>query len=723
MIKADKTVRTTCPYCGVGCQMNLSVKDGFIYKVEAPFDAAPNYGMLCVKGRYGADYVKHPGRVKTPLIRANREEGRSAKPVWREASWDEALDLVADELTRIAKEYGGDAIASYASAKATNEDNYLFQKVMRALFKTNNVDHCARLCHAGSVTGLQLSIGSSAMSNSIAEMENLEAFIVTGSNTTETHPVIANFLKRAARKNGAKLIVIDPRRIELVNFATLWLRQNPGTDVALFQAMAHVIVREELYDPDFIAQRTEGFADYVESLEEYTPEWAEEVSGVPAEDIRAAARIYAQAERASIYWGMGISQSTHGTDNTLSLVNLALMCGHVGKAGTGLNPLRGQNNVQGCSDSGGLPNVFTAYQRVDDKKIKKQFEKFWGTPLNPDPGLTATEMVDGALTGAIRGMFVMGEDPMMSEPNLEHARHALEQLEFLVCQDIFINETGKMADVILPATSFAEKEGTFTNTDRRVQRCRMAVPPVGQSRPDWEILSDLGRRIERRLGLKLSAGFNYQHPREIWEEMRRLTPDFWGIDYDRLEREGGVHWPCPSFDHPGTPYLFADSFPRGKGKFWEVSYGATSEQPDEEYPYNLTTGRVLYHWSGSAMTGRSRLKDIFPEAVCEIHPDDAQELGLVTGDWVNVSSRRGTITLRVLVTGRSPRGTVFVPFHFVEAAANLLTLDRLDERAMIPDYKNTAVKIAKTTLPEGWDEGYQQPLFERGAIKDPVQIY
>ncbi len=721
MITPDRIVHTTCPYCGVGCQMSLHVKDDFIYRVSAPFDAAPNFGMLCVKGRFGTDYVKHPGRVKKPLIRQNREAGRSEKPVWREAAWEEALDYVADELVRVKNSHGGDAIASYASAKATNEDNYVYQKLMRALMSTNNVDHCARLCHAGSVTGLQLSIGSSAMSNSIAEMENLEAFIVTGSNTTETHPVISNFLKRAVRKNGAKLIVVDPRRVEMTDFATLYLQQNPGTDVAVFQAMAHVVVKEGLYDPEFIKERTEGFEDYIESLEEYTPEWAEQVSGVPAESIREAALIYANAERASIYWGMGISQSTHGTDNTLSLVNLALMCGHVGKAGTGLNPLRGQNNVQGCSDSGGLPNVFTAYQRVDDPEVKTLFEQAWGVQLNPEPGLTATEMVDGAYAGSVRAMFVLGENPMMSEPNQNHARHALEKLEFLVCQDIFINETGELADVILPATSFAEKDGTFTNTDRHIQRCRAAVPPVGESRADWDILSDIGRRVEARLGIR--AGFDYASPEEIWEEMRRVTRDFWGITYERIEREGGVHWPCPSADHPGTPFLFAEEFPRGKGKFWEVGYGTESELPDEEYPYNLSTGRVLYHWSGSTMTGRSSLEDIYPEATCEIHPQDAAELGIETGVWIEITSRRGAIKMRALVTGRSPRGTVFVPFHFAEAAANLLTLDRIDSRAKIPDYKNTAVRLEKTTAPEGWDEGYQVPLLDRGAIKDPLQVH
>ncbi len=617
----------------------------------------------------------------------------------------------------------GNVIAAYASAKATNEDTYIFQKFIRALLHTNNIDHCARLCHAGSVTGLQLAIGSSAMSNSIAEMEHLDTFIVTGSNTTETHPVIANFLKRAVRQNGAKLIVIDPRQIGMTDFATLWLRQNPGTDVAVFQSMAHVIVKEGLYDQDFIRRRTEGFEDYVESLEAYTPEWAETVTGVPADSIREAARLYAQAKRAAIYWGMGISQSTHGTDNTLTLANLAMMCGHVGKAGTGLNPLRGQNNVQGCSDSGGLPNVYTAYQNVAAPDVKSKFEQFWGIELNPQPGLTATEMVDGAVSGAVRGMFIVGENPMMSEPNQEHTRHALEQLELLVCQDIFINETGELADVILPAVSFAEKDGTFTNSDRRIQRVRKAVEPVGHSRADWDIICDLGRRVETRLGVQLASGFNFSHPSEIWEEMRQLTPDFYGIDYARLDREGGVHWPCPSFDHPGTPFLFADDFPRGRGKFWEVAYGTESEQPDADYPFNLSTGRVLYHWHGSTMSGRSRLEEVYPEATCEMHPDDAQALRLATGDWIEVSSRRGSIKLRVLVTGRSPQGTVFIPFHFAEAAANVLTTVQLDKRAKIPDYKNTAVAIHPTTPPEGWDPGYRDKLLTRGAIKDPVQVH
>ncbi len=721
MIQADRVVRSTCPFCGVGCQVDLHVKDNRIYRVDAPFDSAPNYGMLCVKGRFGIDYTMHPSRLTRPLIRVNTDEPRSAPPVWREATWDEALDLVADRLGSIVETYGGDAIATYACAKSTNEDNYLFQKLVRAVLGTNNVDHCARLCHAGSVTGLQLAIGSSAMSNSIAEMEHLDTFIVTGSNTTETHPVISNFLKRAVRKNGAKLIVIDPRKIELTDFATLWLRQRPGTDVAVWQAMAHVVVTENLYDEAFIRERTEGFDEYIESLEHATPEWAEEITGVPADDIREAARMYAKAGAAAIYWGMGISQSTHGTDNTLAITNLALMCGHVGKPGTGLNPLRGQNNVQGCSDSGGLPNVFTAYQPVTDEAIRQKFEREWGgVTLNPKPGLTVTEMVDGALEGRIKGMFVMGENPLMSEPNLAHARHALEELDFIVCQDIFINETGEMADVILPATSFAEKDGTFTNSDRRVQRVRRAIAPPGEARPDWEILCDLAKRLEARLGFQTTAGWDYSHPSDIWEEMRRVTPDFWGITYERIDREGGVHWPCPSLDHPGTPYLFEEEFPRGRGKFWSLEYGTNSEQPDDEYPLILSTGRVLYHWHGGTMTRRSALDTIWPEAAVEMHPADAERLGLQTNDWVKVASRRGEITLRVLVTGRSPEGTVFIPFHFAEAAANILTKNQIDPRAKIPDFKVCAVRVEKTDPPVG-REGVDIPLTERGAITDRAQ--
>ena len=723
MITQDRKIRSTCPYCGVGCQIDLHIKDEVIYRVSAPFEAAPNYGMLCVKGRFGTDYTTHPARLRSPLIRVNTHEPRSAKAVWREASWDEALDLVAEKLAGVVQAYGGDSIATFACAKATNEENYLLQKLTRAVLGTNNVDHCSRLCHAGSVAGLQLAIGSSAMSNSIAEMEHLETFIVTGSNTTETHPVISNFLKRAVRQNGAKLIVIDPRKVEMTEFAALWLRQKPGTDVAVWQAMAQVVVEEGLYNRAFVEARTEGFSDYVESLESFTPEWAEKISGVPAEDLRQAARMYATSKSASVYWGMGISQSTHGTDNTLAITNLALLCGQVGRPGTGLNPLRGQNNVQGCSDSGGLPNVYTAYQPVDDDQVRASFALEWARPELPAmPGLTVTELVDGALSGAIKAFYVMGEDPLTSEPNLAHTRHALEELEFIVCQDIFMNSTLEMADVILPSCSFAEKDGTFTNSDRRVQRVRQAIQPVGESRPDWIIISDLALRLEERLSLAPSAGWAYNHPEDVWEEMRRVTPDFRGISYERIDREGGVHWPCPDVDHPGTPYLFADDFPRGRGKFWSLEYGTESEQTDEEYPFILSTGRVLYHWHGGTMSRNSKLDEIWPEATAELHPDDAAEIEIETGDWLEVRSRRGDIQLRALVTGRSARGMVFIPFHFVEAAANVLTLNKIDPRAKIPDFKVCAVRLTKTQPPTGRDPATSLPLNRRGAIKDQAEL-
>ncbi|KAA3643617.1 MAG: formate dehydrogenase subunit alpha [Chloroflexi bacterium] len=691
-------MRSTCPYCGVGCQIDMYIKEDQIFRVEAPFDVAPNFGRLCAKGRFGIDFVQHPSRLKKPLIRKDiGESPRKAVGLegFREATWEEALDLAAEKLAAIVAQHGGDAVGTFCSAKATNEDNYIFQKLVRGVLGTNNVDHCARLCHAASVAGLQLTIGSSAMSNSIAEMKDLDAFIVTGSNTTETHPVISTFLREAVVRNGAKLAVIDPRQIEMTEFADHWLRQKPGTDVAIFQAMAHVIVHEELYNSDFIDDRTEGFGEYAKSLADCTPEWAEGLSGVPADQIRDAARMYANAERAAIYWGMGISQSVHGTDNAVSLANLALITGHIGKPGTGLNPLRGQNNVQGCSDSGGLPNVFPGYQLVNDPDIRGKFENDWGIQLNPDVGLTTMEMVDAAEQGGIKAYFVMGENPMMSEPDLRHARHVMASLEFVLLQDIFFNETAEYADIILPATSFAEKAGTFTNSDRRVQLIRPAVPAPGEARDDWVILSELAQRLETELGREESAGFEFDDPSAIWDEMARLTPDFQGISHARLQREDGVHWPCPSEDHPGTPYLFEDDFPSGRGRLTPLDYRPSAELPNDEYPFILSTGRVLYHWHGGTMTRRSKLEDIYPEPTVEVHPNDAENLGIAAGDWIKVRSRRGEIQVRTLVTERSPTGTVFIPFHFAEAAANELTLDARDPQAKIPDYKMSAVALEK----------------------------
>ncbi len=695
-----RIVRTTCPYCGVGCQMDLHIHDGRIALVMAPFDTPPNYGRLCVKGRFGLDFVTHPSRLTVPLIR--KDFGKTPRhPVgmegFREAAWEEALDLAAEKLAAIVRERGGDAIGTFCSAKATNEDNYLFQKFVRAVLGTNNVDHCARLCHASSVAGLSRTIGSAAMSNSIAEIPELDVFIVTGSNTTETHPVISTFMRQAIVHNGARLIVVDPRATEMTQFATLWLRQKPGTDVAVFSAMAHVIVQEGLYNETFIRDRTANFDTYAASLAPFTPEWAETVSGVPADQIREAARMYATAQAGAIYWGMGITQHTHGTDNVIALSNLALLTGHIGRPHTGLNPLRGQNNVQGCSDSGGLPNVFPGYQRVDDPAIRAKFERAWGVQLNPNVGLTTMEMVEAAERGEIQGYYIMGENPMMSEPNLRHARHVMENMAFVLVQDIFLNETGAYADIILPATSFAEKDGTFTNTDRRVQRIRKAVPPPGQARADWEIIQELARRVEEKLGRSSSAGFDFRHPGEIWDEMAALTPAFQGISYERIEREGGVHWPCPHPDHPGTPYLFAEGFPKGRGEFLPLQFLPPAEWPDEEYPFILSTGRVLYHWHGGTLSRRSRLEEIYPEPTVEIHPVDAERLGIRSGDYVRVRSRRGEIKVRVHVSTRSPRGTVFIPFHFAEAAANELTNDALDPLAKIPEYKVCAVAVEKWT--------------------------
>lgn len=691
-----EVTRTTCPYCGVGCQMDLLVSDDRIIRVDAPFAVAPNFGRLCTKGRFGVDFVHHPSRLRSPLIRINYGE-KPRRPIglegFRQATWEEALDLAAAELARVVQNHGGDAIGTFCSAKATNEDNYVFQKLVRAVLGINNIDHCARLCHAASVAGLQIALGTSAMTNSIAEMKDLEVFIITGSNTSETHPVISTFMREAVVKNGAQLIVVDPRQIEMTEFATLWLRQKPGTDVAVFQAMANTIITEELYDVDFIAARAEGFEEFARSIGPFTPEWGQSISGVPAEQIRQAARLYANASSAGIFWGMGISQSVHGTDNALGLANLALLCGHLGKPGSGLNPLRGQNNVQGCSDSGGLPNVFPGYQSVTDAEVRARFEYAWGRSLSAEPGLTTMEMVDASELGLLKAYYIMGENPMMSEPDLRHARHVIENLDFILFQDIFLNETGEYADIILPATSFAEKDGTFTNSDRRVQLIRPAVSPPGEARDDWTIICDLARRLESRLALAGSAGFTFNHPAEIWDEMAALTPPFAGISHARLAAEGGVHWPCPEADHPGTPILFAETFPRGRGVFTALEFRPGEEEPDDQYPFVLSTGRVLYHWHGGTMTRRSKLDDIYPEATVEIHTADAARLHVAAGDRVRVRSRRGAIEVRALVTERSPPGMLFIPFHFAEAAANELTIDARDPTAKIPDYKMCAVRL------------------------------
>ena len=701
MITADRVVPTICPYCGVGCNLELHIKDDYIYKITSPFDAVVNHGNLCVKGRFGYDFIYKKDRVTTPLIRKTAQAPGARtqafdRDQWREVSWDEALDYTAQRMVEIHQRDGADAMAVYCCAKATNEDNYLLQKVFRTLFRTNNVDHCTRLCHAGSVVALQMAVGSSAMSNTAAEVIHNDVFIVTGSNTAETHPIIALQMKAAVEKHGAKLIVVDPRRVEMVNWATLWLPEKPGTDVPLFSAMAHVIIEERLYNQDFIDRRTEGFEDFCKSIEQFTPEYAEAISGVDRNLIIQAARMYATAKNAAIYWALGIPEHSHGTDNAMSLIHLALLTGHIGRKGTGLNPLRGQNNVQGASDSGAMPWHYPGYQRVDDEAAARKFEQAWNIEaggLNRRLGLTTTEIMSEVRPGGVRALHIMGENPMMSEPNLNHTRHMIEQLEFLIVQDLFVNESGAYADVFLPAASWAEKEGTFTNTDRRVQRVRKALEPRGQSRPDWEIICDLAGRIEKKLGRRQTAFWAYQSPAEVLEEMGRVVPEYAGVKYRRIEKQG-LQTPVWDDDHPGTPYLFAESFPRGRGKFYDIGYVPSVEMPDEEYPFILTTGRLLEHWHGGTLTRHSKLDDLYPTARIEINPADGARLKIEDGQAVRVSSRRGAVVLRAWVTQRTTVGVVFIPMHFAEAAANLLTIDALDPLAKIPEYKACAVRIA-----------------------------
>ncbi len=734
MIRPDRVVRTVCPYCGVGCNLDLHVKDGLIYRVTAPFDSPVNRGNLCVKGRFGYDFVFHPERITTPMVRRYlleddpatlaqrwreryrapelgaaslqaRGNGAMVHPTpwdWVETDWDTALDIVADHLVRIYHRDGPDAMAAYGSAKALNEDNYVLQKMIRALFRTNNIDHCTRLCHAGSVAALQLSLGTSAMSNTAAQVKQADVLLVTGSNTSENHPIIALQIKEAVRKHGTRLIVADPRRIELVDFAEIWLPLRPGTNVPLFSAMAHVIVKEKLVNWDFVRARTECFEEYVQSLEKFTPEYAEEICGVPAEDIRRAARLYATARNGMIMWGMGISQLSTGTASALTLVHLALLTGHIGRDGTGLNPLRGQNNVQGSSDVGVMPFHYPGYMRVDREENARQWEQLWNVEpggLSRKLGLTTTEILSHAHEGGVRALFIMGENPMMSEPNLEKTRHHLEQLEFLVVQDLFLNETGVYADVFLPAASFAEKDGTFTNTDRRVQRVRAALPPRGQSRPDWQIVCDLAKRIEARLGRRVSAGWDYTHPEQILREMAQVNTDYAGITYERIEKVG-LQYPVPTLDHPGTPTLFTETFPRGRGRFVPVDYVPIAEPPDDEYPLILTTGRVLEHWHGGTLTRHSLIDELYPEPWLEIHPVDAELLGIREGDPIRVESRRGKVVVRAHVTEKTTPGVVFLSMHFAEAAANLLTNDVLDPQAKIPEFKACAVRVERASEAE-----------------------
>ncbi len=670
-------VTTTCPYCGCGCQITLHVRGGRVLEVSGSPGRGATRGLLCVKGRFGFDFLNREDRLHHPLIRRNGE--------LTPATWEEALEYVAERLSEIKEEHGADAIGVLSSAKCTNEENYLLQKFARVVLGTNNVDHCARLCHASTVAGLARAFGSGAMTNSIADLEQADVILVIGSNTTECHPVIGSAIKRAVQSGRTQLIVADPRAIELTEYAEVHLQQKGGTDVALANALARVIVEEGLADEDFVAARTEGFEEWRKAIEPYTPEFAEKITGVPADDIRRAARLYGSAGAAAIVYSMGITQHSHGTDNVFALANLAMVTGNIGRPGTGVNPLRGQNNVQGACDMGALPSVYSGYQRVSDEAARAKFEAAWGVSLPSSPGLTVVEIMNAAAEGKIKALYIMGENPMLSDPNIAHVEEGLRKLDFLVVQDIFLSETAALADVVLPAAAFAEKDGTFTNTERRVQRVRRAIPPPGEARADWQIVCDLSTRM----GYPMS----YPDPAAVQEEIARLTPSYAGITYDRLEGDG-LQWPCPDRAHPGTPILHVERFARGKGKFHPVEFLPSKELPDEEYPFLLSTGRILQHFHTGTMTRRSEALDkLVSVGTIEVNPEDAARLGLADGDPVRVSSRRGRIEIGVRLSPRVAPGTVFLAFHYREAPANRLTIAALDPVAKIPEFKVCAVKM------------------------------
>ena len=667
-------VPTVCIYCGTGCRLFLVVRDGRVIRV-LPHKEGPGEGKLCIKGWSAHEFIHHPDRLTTPLIR----EGQG----FREATWDEALDRVSEELAKARDRHGSDSLGFLSSAKTTNEENYLMQKLARAVIGTNNIDHCARLCHASTVTGLVLSFGSGAMTNSQEDIEEADVIFVIGSNTSEQHPLIARRMIRAAKK-GTRIIVADPREIDLTAHAVLHLKHRPGSDVALLNGMMNVILEEGLQDDGFIESRTEGYDKFRKTIGRYSPEQVDQITGVPAEDIREAARLFGEAGKASIFFSMGITQHTTGVDNVVSTANLALLTGNVGQLGTGVNPLRGQNNVQGACDMGGLPSYLPGYVRVEDGVRRGRIEEAWGCTLPGMNGLTLMEMINECGDG-IHAMFIMGENPMLSDPDTNHVREQLGKLDFLVVSELFMSETAELADVVLPAASFAEKDGTFTATDRRIQMIRKAVDPVGGSRPDWVIISE----ISGRLGFPMK----YESTSDIMDEIASLGGIYGGVSHERLENED-LRWPCPTEVHPGTRILHQGEFSRGLGKFQAVEYKPPAEEPDEEYPYILTTGRLLAHWHTGTMTRRSEtLTEQVNEAVMEINPADALTVGVGDGDIVKVTSRRGEISLKAWVTDRIKEGVVFIPFHFAEAAANVLTNSAYDPLAKIPELKVCAVRL------------------------------
>ena len=689
----DKAVQSVCPYCGVGCQVSFKVKDGRIRYVEG-VDGPANENRLCVKGRFGFDYVNHPHRLTKPLIR--REDapakGLNVDPgnPWthfREASWDEALDAAAAGLARL-RDQKGTYVAGFGSAKCSNEEAYLFQKLIRQGFGHNNVDHCTRLCHASSVAALMENVGSGAVTATFNEIEHADVALVIGCNPIENHPVAATYFKQFARRGG-KLIVCDPRGVALGRFATHRLQFKPGSDVAMLNAMMNVIVTEELYDAAYIAQFTENWDEMKAHLVDYTPEAMAETCGIDADTLREAARTFARGKAGMIFWGMGISQHIHGTDNSRCLISLALMTGNVGKPGAGLHPLRGQNNVQGASDAGLIPMFLPDYQSVTDDGVRSAFSEVWQSgDFSGQKGLTVVEIMDAIHAGDIRGMYILGENPAMSDPDVEHARAALAKLEHLVVQDIFLTETANFADVILPASAWVEKSGTVTNTNRQVQMGRPAVSPPGEAREDWWIEVQLARR--------LGLDWPHAHPRDVFAEMKQVMKSFDNITWDRLMTEGAVTYPSLSPEDPGQAIVFGDGFPRadGRARFTPARIVAPDERPDAEYPFVLITGRQLEHWHTGSMTRRTRVLDaVEPEANCSLHPRTLRALGVPPGGLVRLTTRRGSVTVMARADRAVSEGNVFLPFAYVDAAANILTNPALDPYGKIPEFKYAAVRV------------------------------
>jgi formate dehydrogenase major subunit len=696
LAEVDRKVESVCPYCGVGCLLTYHVKDNRILYVEG-INGPANGGRLCVKGRYGFDYVQHRQRLTRPLVRkAGVPKTRDFvvdpdrwQDAFREATWEEALDLAANGLAAIRDRDGARALAGFGSAKGTNEEAYLFQKLVRTGFGSNNVDHCTRLCHASSVAALMEGINSGAVSNQVRDVAKAEVVLLIGANPTSNHPVAATWIKNAA-KRGVKLIVADPRRTDLARHATRFLQFHPDTDVALLNAMLYTIVEEGLANEAFIRDRTANYEALRANVRKYSPEKMAPICGIPAATIREVARLYATSKGSMILWGMGISQHVHGTDNARCLIALALVTGQIGRPGTGLHPLRGQNNVQGASDSGLIPMVFPDYQRVDNPEARARFEKLWGRTLDPKPGLTVVEIMNAAKNGEIRGMYVMGENPAMSDPDVDHAREALAALEHLVVQDIFLTETAYLADVVLPATAWPEKVGTVTNTDRMVQLGRKAIEPPGAAREDLWIIQELARRI--------GLDWQYTHPRDVFNEMRRGMDSIAGITWERLERDSSVTYPCENEGDPGQPVVFTAHFPTatGRGKLVPADIIPAAERPDDEYPLVLITGRQLEHWHTGAISRRAGVLDaIEPEPVASLHPADLARLKVKPGEIVTVESRRGAISLYARVDEGTPQGAVFIPFCYYEAAANKLTNPVLDPFGKIPEFKYCAVRVRR----------------------------